>query len=69
PRPPNPFMLFRQDYQTRLKDQVRDSRNVSTIAGEIWRSMDEKAREPYVKLAEQKKAEHKEKYPDYRFQP
>ncbi|KAE9404754.1 hypothetical protein BT96DRAFT_916635 [Gymnopus androsaceus JB14] len=72
PRPPNAFMLFRADFvkQKHVPNSIETNHSsLSKIIGSCWRSLpiDEKA--VWEKRARVEKAEHKRKYPEYRFRP
>ncbi|KAF8968528.1 high mobility group box domain-containing protein, partial [Flammula alnicola] len=70
PRPRNAFILFRCDFvrQKKIPEAVEnDHRNISRIVGRIWREMSDKEKEPWVKMAEQEKANHLRIHPGYRF--
>ncbi|KAF9075523.1 hypothetical protein BDP27DRAFT_1257272 [Rhodocollybia butyracea] len=72
PRPPNAFMLFRADFvkQKHVPNSIETNHSsLSKIIGSCWRSLpvDEKA--VWEKRAKVEKAEHKRKYPEYRFRP
>ncbi|KAF8068088.1 hypothetical protein FPV67DRAFT_1494829 [Lyophyllum atratum] len=72
PRPRNPFILFRCDFVRQHKvpkDLERDHRNISRIAGGVWRAMGEGERRPWVEMAEREKGEHRRVYPGYRYSP
>ncbi|KAI0366691.1 hypothetical protein BV20DRAFT_1055359 [Pilatotrama ljubarskyi] len=71
-RPSNSFFLFRSEYwhrwkaaQTSLNKPVRQS-EFSRVVKEAWKSADQAE---YKRRADQLKAEHARKYPDYKFQP
>ncbi|KAJ7748538.1 hypothetical protein DFH07DRAFT_830130 [Mycena maculata] len=73
PRPPNPFICFRSDYCVWNKQLdsggVRNHRLVSKLAGEAWRALDIASRQKYEELAQEKKKEHRIRYPDYAYAP
>ncbi|KAI6045148.1 hypothetical protein EDC04DRAFT_204315 [Pisolithus marmoratus] len=71
PRPPNAFMVFRSWLWNKndLKNVERDNRNVSRIAGSIWRDFSEEQRAPFRKMAEETKMRHAQLYPEYRYTP
>ena len=47
----------------------KDHRIISQILGKMWKRLSAEEKQPYIELAAQKKREHLERYPDYRFQP
>ncbi|KAJ7151521.1 hypothetical protein C8R46DRAFT_486242 [Mycena filopes] len=72
PRPPNAFICFRSDYcvwEKKKVDGQRDHRLVSKDAGVAWRKLPDAVRREYELLAEEKKREHAEMYPDYAYSP
>ncbi|KAF9021236.1 HMG-box [Hymenopellis radicata] len=72
PRPRNAFILFRCDFvrqQTIPHSVERDHRNLSRIAGMMWRGMTEEMRKPWMAMAEREKREHAERWPEYRYKP
>lgn len=69
-RPRNAFILFRCDFvrQKKIPQSVeKDHRNISRIVGSIWRGMSAQEREPWVKMADEEKANHMKVHPGYRF--
>ncbi|KAK0470776.1 hypothetical protein IW261DRAFT_1515589 [Armillaria novae-zelandiae] len=72
PRPRNEFILFRCQFvrQHCVPPSVeKDNRNISRIAGFVWRGMNDSQKLPWKVLAEEEKIEHARLYPDYKFQP
>ncbi|KAL5522924.1 hypothetical protein ACEPAF_1191 [Sanghuangporus sanghuang] len=72
PRPPNAFMLFRQNFvhQRHVPGSIETSHNsLSKIVGNCWKALPSKEKKVWEALAEKKKEEHKIQYPHYRFQP
>ncbi|KAH9927467.1 high mobility group box domain-containing protein, partial [Epithele typhae] len=72
PRPPNAFMLFRSEYwrQEKTKPQAeRDHRQISCTAGELWKQLSPKEQAPFRLLADEEKAKHAERYPEYKYSP
>ncbi|KAF9459887.1 high mobility group box domain-containing protein, partial [Collybia nuda] len=70
PRPRNAFILFRCDFVRQGKvptDVENDHRNISRIAGRVWREMSVREREPWVKMAEEEKKMHGRVHPGYRY--
>ncbi|KAK0458264.1 uncharacterized protein EV420DRAFT_1245792, partial [Desarmillaria tabescens] len=64
--------LFRCDFirQKRVPPSVeRNTRNLSRIAGSLWKNMTSLEKQPWKMLAEQEKIEHAVRYPDYKYQP
>lgn len=71
-RPPNPFLIFRSHHWSKEKGKPaaeRDHREISKTAGDIWKSMGEEARKPYVKLFERTKELHSKVFPNYKYAP
>ncbi|KAG5653445.1 hypothetical protein H0H81_000334 [Sphagnurus paluster] len=58
PRPPNAFMLFRADF-------VRQKH----VPGNCWRALPLEEKRTWEIKAKHAKAEHKARYPEYRFKP
>ncbi|KAF9264398.1 hypothetical protein L218DRAFT_943845 [Marasmius fiardii PR-910] len=70
PRPPNPFVLFRNNLTHDLKAAGKHQTDVSKIAAKLWdEAKDNGTAHKYYVLAEEAKQKHAEKYPDYKFQP
>ncbi|CCM01306.1 uncharacterized protein FIBRA_03355 [Fibroporia radiculosa] len=72
PRPPNAFMLFRSELWAKEKIKktvVNDHREISRIAGSLWRDLPEEKRDVYRRRADQVKDRHAELYPDYKYSP
>ncbi|KAF8629200.1 hypothetical protein AX17_005785 [Amanita inopinata Kibby_2008] len=74
PRPPNAWILYRSEKIRSLPPLLpgeprRAQADVSRMISEMWKSETEEERCRYERMAEQKKAEHQQKYPGYRFQP
>ncbi|EJU02904.1 hypothetical protein DACRYDRAFT_34877, partial [Dacryopinax primogenitus] len=79
PRPPNPFICFRQEFSRRCRQgvipgvipgvTVREQRVVSMLAGKAWTALppDEKAK--YVQEAALRKWEHTRRHKGYNFRP
>ncbi|KAF8647084.1 hypothetical protein AX16_006918 [Volvariella volvacea WC 439] len=70
PRPRNAFILFRCDFVRQGKvpaDVESDHRNISRIAGRIWREMSDKDKRPWMVMAKVEKDRHRKKYPEYRY--
>ncbi|KLO14100.1 HMG-box, partial [Schizopora paradoxa] len=72
PRPPNAFMLYRQNFvhQRHVPGSIETNHNsLSRIVGDCWKQLPASEKKVWEEMAERKKAEHKKRYPDYRFQP
>ncbi|KAJ3711527.1 hypothetical protein C8R42DRAFT_728552 [Lentinula raphanica] len=72
PRPPNAFMLFRADFvkQKHVPNSIETNHSsLSKIIGSCWRSLPVEEKAIWEKRARLEKAEHKRKYPEYRFRP
>ncbi|GAA6035238.1 hypothetical protein JCM8097_006434 [Rhodosporidiobolus ruineniae] len=73
PRPPNAWICYRSARVQELKGTAQYAKlpqaDVSKIIGELWRNESAEVRAQYEELAKVKKAEHKEKHPDYAFRP
>ncbi|KAG6829425.1 hypothetical protein H0H87_011463 [Tephrocybe sp. NHM501043] len=74
PRPSNSFILFRANYSKSVEQHKQHGldfkpQRLSEIAGKLWKSFTWEEKAPWQAMAEQGKAEHKLKYPNYRFRP
>lgn len=69
PRPPNPFILYRSDMMKTIKATEPSAREVSRLAGQKWKAEPREVKEEYKLKALLLLAEHRRKYPDYRYQP
>ncbi|KAI0074293.1 hypothetical protein K474DRAFT_1677206 [Panus rudis PR-1116 ss-1] len=72
PRPPNAFMLFRADFvrQKHVPGSIETNHgSLSKIIGNCWRSLPVEEKKVWEARAKRAKAEHKERYPNYRFRP
>ncbi|KAI0087158.1 hypothetical protein BDY19DRAFT_1049513 [Irpex rosettiformis] len=72
-RPPNAFILYRMEFSKKQKDSttagaVRE-RVVSQNAAAAWQALGTEGKKPYYEWANIAKAEHKRKYPNYKFMP
>jgi len=71
-RPRNAFILFRCDFVRQKKvpsDVENDHRNISRIAGSVWREMTMEDKAPWVKMADTEKQVHMKLNPGYRYGP
>lgn len=72
PRPRNAFILFRCDFVAAKlipSNVENDHRNISRIAGAVWKKLDVIQRSPWTTRAIDEKRVHKARYPDYRYNP
>ncbi|KAF5371632.1 hypothetical protein D9758_003377 [Tetrapyrgos nigripes] len=72
PRPPNAFMLFRANFvkQRHVPGTVESNHgSLSKIIGSCWRSLPSREKAQWDALAKQKKREHQQMYPNYKFCP
>ncbi|KAJ3565165.1 hypothetical protein NP233_g7813 [Leucocoprinus birnbaumii] len=72
PRPPNAFMLFRADFvrQKHVPGSIETNHgSLSKIIGNCWRALPLEEKRIWEVKAKHAKAEHKAKYPNYRFRP
>ncbi|MDN6541874.1 MAG: HMG-box domain-containing protein, partial [Tetragenococcus koreensis] len=71
PRPRNAFILYRQHHHSKVVSENPGKTNpeISKIIGEKWRSLPSDEKEYWVKLGDEEKKTHLEKFPDYRYQP
>lgn len=72
PRPPNAFMLFRADFvrQKHVPGSIETNHgSLSKIIGNCWRALPLDEKRVWEIKAKHAKAEHKARYPEYRFRP
>ncbi|GAA5849882.1 hypothetical protein JCM8547_000944 [Rhodosporidiobolus lusitaniae] len=73
PRPANAWICYRSARVHELKISAEYAKlpqaDISKIIGQLWRSEPPAVRRQYEEMAAMKKAEHKEKHPDYVFRP
>ena len=72
PRPANCYILFRNDFHRNYPTDysiIDYSDRMPDLASEAWKQLTEQEKEPWREKARIVKAEHKAKYPDYRFRP
>ncbi|KAF8069252.1 hypothetical protein FPV67DRAFT_1491669 [Lyophyllum atratum] len=72
PRPPNAFMLFRADFvrQKHVPGTIETNHgSLSKIIGNCWRALPLEEKKVWEVKAKHAKAEHKARYPEYRFRP
>ena len=68
-RPMNAFMLYRQTTSALFAKEQITNHELSTVIGQKWQTLSEDEKAPYFLLAETKKQEHKNLYPDYKYTP
>ncbi|KAK2462625.1 hypothetical protein APHAL10511_005358 [Amanita phalloides] len=72
PRPPNAFILFRSSFirSQRVPGNVEGNHStLSKIIGKCWKALPREERERWEREAVAAQAEHRRKYPDWRFRP
>ncbi|BGP26465.1 proteophosphoglycan ppg4 [Rhodotorula toruloides] len=75
PRPRNSFMIYRSAQIKTLSDFVTPSgqrlpqSDLSRMIASMWRDETLEVRKRYARQAEEEKAEHYRRHPDYRYQP
>ncbi|GES81365.1 hmg box protein [Rhizophagus clarus] len=71
PRPKNCFMAYREHIKEKFLSENPGMNNkvVSVLAANMWNNEPENVKEIWRERAKQLKAEHKLKYPDYKFKP
>jgi hypothetical protein len=72
PRPPNAFMLFRADFvrQKHVPGSIETNHgSLSKIIGNCWKALPLEEKRVWEVKAKHAKAEHKARYPEYRFRP
>ncbi|PPQ77632.1 hypothetical protein CVT26_005413 [Gymnopilus dilepis] len=67
PRPRNAFFCFRSEYVGTHKDDGQQ--NLSKEAARVWSNMSEVEKQPFKEQAEMEQRLHKERYPDYVYEP
>ncbi|KAG6844025.1 hypothetical protein H0H87_010534 [Tephrocybe sp. NHM501043] len=66
PRPPNCFILYKLDQVFPEGTAFRDH---AQLSGARWRAESKEVKDKYKKLAKREAAEHKKKYPGYKYAP
>ncbi|KAH0827332.1 hypothetical protein J3R83DRAFT_3960 [Lanmaoa asiatica] len=71
PRPPNAWILYRSFKFAMIKQTSErlSQANVSKRISDMWKNEAEDVKRHFERMAEDKKAEHQQLYPDYRFAP
>lgn len=71
PRPKNCFMAYREHIKEKFltENPTMNNKVVSVLAANMWNGEPEDVKEYWRERARQLKAEHKQKYPDYKFKP
>ncbi|KAF8972930.1 hypothetical protein BDZ97DRAFT_1751999 [Flammula alnicola] len=74
PRPPNAWIIFRRAMLKVIPpvapgEPRRSQGEFSRIINVMWRGLNEQSRAYYDRLAEEAKALHRLKYPDYKYRP
>ncbi|TFY82890.1 hypothetical protein EWM64_g1127 [Hericium alpestre] len=72
PRPPNAFILFRSSFikSQQIPDKIEGNRSsLSKIIGIVWKSLPREEREHWEAQAVKAQAEHRQRYPHWRFRP
>lgn len=72
PRPANAFIIFRSELIREVKRKlIPDTRqqHMSRLAGQCWNLMSEGEKRIWFKKAEQAAAQHRAKYPNWRYRP
>lgn len=73
-RPRNAFFLFRSDFKLENdrrdeQDRIKSQAVLSRMAGELWGTLDDKAKHIYKLRAEKEAHQHIKTYPGYRYNP
>jgi len=70
-RPPNAFFLYRSDKLEEVRAELGTAQqnSLSKVLAERWNNETPEVRQIYKDLAEQVKADHLARYPNYRFNP
>uniref|UniRef100_A0A1B6C7J8 Sex-determining region Y protein n=1 Tax=Clastoptera arizonana TaxID=38151 RepID=A0A1B6C7J8_9HEMI len=71
PRPPNAFMLFAHDFRRQVAYEYpkESNKDISIRLGIMWKNLPKPERERYFRSAKEVDAAHKQKYPDYVYNP
>ncbi|KAH7920078.1 hypothetical protein BV22DRAFT_1040290 [Leucogyrophana mollusca] len=72
PRPPNAFILFRSSFirSQQVPEKVEGNHStLSKIIGKYWKTLSREEREVWEAKALVAQAEHRRRYPDWRFRP
>lgn len=72
PRPPNAFILFRSSFikAQHIPDKIEGNHSsLSKIIGMYWKTLPREERQVWEAKAVVAQAEHRQKYPDWRFRP
>ncbi|KAH9991881.1 high mobility group box domain-containing protein, partial [Russula vinacea] len=72
PRPPNAFILFRSSFikSESVPGNIEGNHStLSKIIGIVWKTLPPAERQLWEKRAVQAQAEHRARYPDWRFRP
>ncbi|ORX62395.1 hypothetical protein DM01DRAFT_1370270 [Hesseltinella vesiculosa] len=71
PRPMNCFLLYRNAKQKEILSRCpgANHRDISKIIAKWWKEIGPEEKDIYQRLALQAKAEHRRKYPDYKYSP
>ncbi|KAF9491193.1 hypothetical protein BDN71DRAFT_1453314 [Pleurotus eryngii] len=72
PRPPNAFILFRSSFirSQQVPGKVEGNHStLSKIIGMYWKTLPKEEREQWEQKAVDAQAEHRKRYPDWRFRP
>lgn len=70
-RPMNAFMVWGQSIRRKLHDRFSNVQNalLSKALGRVWRTLNAATKGPFIDTANAIKANHKLRYPNYRYQP
>jgi len=68
-RPMNAFMLYRQNMSPLFSKDGVTNHEISSLVGQQWQTLSDDEKAPYFLLAEMKKQEHKDLYPNYKYTP
>lgn len=66
-RNPTAYFIFLSDFRKKMANQkLPDGQKIPSLAGEKWRTMSDKDKEPYLKEEAKEKAKYEEAMKEYR---